>query len=283
MPESLVSTVVVIDFSNLCYQAWFASGNNPGDEIPEDITPILDVVMHRIKLNLTFLSKYKLDVQVIFFAEDRECSRKKGIYTPYKSNRTGQIELRDQIRDHIISKGVEGYQAGFVSAEGEEADDVMATLACNKLNLTEKIIIVTTDRDLWQLVGNGVNIFHPLKHKFITMDDIKAAFRVGPEHIALVKSLWGDGCDMVPNAMPRTQKDFIPLIQQSDGTFESLEKIVKNNWLSLSPRARQIWEGYRHQAEINYQLVTLRRDCPLSLFIYDPNHESLLQPIVSLT
>lgn len=277
-----LKTALIVDFSNMVYQCYFASGGQPGSEVDLDMEKMLSTVSHRLKLNLLFLSKYKLDVQVIFFAEDRECSRKKGIYTPYKSNRTGQIELRDQIRDHIISKGVEGYQAGFVSAEGEEADDVIATLACNKLSLTEKLIIVTTDRDLWQLVGNGVNIFHPLKHKFITLDDIRAAFRVGPQHIALVKSLWGDGCDMVPNAMPRTQRDFIPLIEQSDGSFESLEKLVKINWLSLTPRARQIWDRYREQAKINYQLVTLRRDCPLSLFIYDPNNEALPQPVVKL-
>ena len=83
---------------------------------------------------------------------------------------------------------------------GFEADDIIATLACQAREAGGRVTIISSDKDLMQLVGDGVEMFDAMKNRRINRDAVVEKFGVNPELVVDVQALAGDSVDNVPGA-----------------------------------------------------------------------------------
>jgi 5'-3' exonuclease len=259
----LSSFVVIVDFSHLwhlCYQ----SALNAGPQYH-----LSDTIIYKAEGKLKTIQKvlqkqYSIAGYDLIFAEDRPATRKLCLHPNYRKGRVNHAEAKNQLKSHLISAG---YVNRFCSSEGNEADDVIATLV--KLAETPKLftVVVTGDRDLWQLIGPTTSVFNPIKKEIVTPAQVYEAFSVIPNQVALVKALWGDAGDCVPNALPRTQKYLYPILRQvSTGELSDFWDllILKENWDGLTLRCREIVQEGKPQANLNWELVKLDDQCQLA-------------------
>lgn len=193
--------------------------------------------------------------------EDRPATRKLNLLPTYRAGRENRSEEKAQVKALMKERGCQGY---WCWSEGNEADDTMATLVeMAKLNGVFSII-VTGDRDLWQLMGQTVSILNPIKKEIVTTDDVKAAFDVWPSHVPLVKAFWGDSGDCVPNVMPRMRKHLLPTVRLSDGTFDDCHAKIMERQASIHTKCLQLYHEQEALARRNYNLVKLDSACPLT-------------------
>jgi 5'-3' exonuclease len=248
--------VVVFDYSNVFYIA-ASMAQKSGPDLLKQLLPSFQSITHNIRTILKDLGVAHTD---IVYAEDRTPERKLSIYPAYRGERVGDVLGKEVLKQQLLDNGCAGK---FCFSDGEEADDVLASIA-ELVKPQSGVVLVTMDRDLWQLIGEDCHIFHPIRRQFITEKDVFKSFGVGPKHVALFKSLWGDAGDCVPNAVPRMQKQLLPLVTASEGNLVSFYRVAQANQASLTKRCRQLLNEGKNQAVINWLLVNLRRDCILT-------------------
>ena len=121
------------------------------------------------------------------------------LYDLYKANREAMPEdLRPQIP--LTRRATEAFNIACKELEGFEADDIIATLACQARAAGGRVTILSSDKDLMQLVGDGVDMLDPMKNKRIDREGVMEKFGVGPERVVDVQALAGDSVDNVPGA-----------------------------------------------------------------------------------
>ncbi|OIQ31448.1 MAG: DNA polymerase I [Alphaproteobacteria bacterium MedPE-SWcel] len=198
------------------------------------------------------------------------------LYDLYKANRPPTPEdlapqfplTRDATRAFNIScKEVEGY----------EADDIIATLACRAREAGGRVTIISSDKDLMQLVGGGVEMLDAMKNQRIDSDGVHAKFGVGPERVVDVQALAGDSVDNVPGAPGIGIKTAALLINE----FGSLEELLDRAGEIKQPKRRQTLIEKRDQIEMSKTLVQLDCDMALDftleeLAVQDPDPDTLL-------
>jgi 5'-3' exonuclease len=241
--------VLLVDFSNFVNVCWWPAVNAQDADPKYDAKLVLrtniEHKMSTMDAAMEGLHNYK-----VIFVEDRPPRAKNEIYPLYKANRPPKdFDPRPLAKEYLAGKGQ------FLWSEDNEADDTIATLV---RRIKCPSVIVSSDKDLWQLLRPGVRIWSPSSGKFVDEAAILKAFGVtNPEHIPLVKALWGDAGDNVPNAIPRMQKQLLPLVRLSDGTLADMSLRVARNYAGMSPRCRQLYVDGWPQVEVNYQLVKL--------------------------
>jgi 5'-3' exonuclease len=248
--------VILIDFSNLmnvCY--WPAVSANKADPkytIEGTFITNLQGKLSTLDAEFEGLHDYR-----VICVEDSTPTRKLGIYKDYKANRPAKEFDPRPLGKEFLKKGI----WEFCHSPGEEADDVIATLV-KAYREKNTITIISGDRDLWQLKQDGVRIYNPATGKFVDEAAIIKAFGVTePRHIPLVKSLWGDSGDNVPNAVPRMQKQLYPFLHKTDGSIRDMSLKVAQGFVGLSDRCKQLWLDGKDQMMLNYELVKLKEDC----------------------
>ncbi len=121
------------------------------------------------------------------------------LYDKYKANRPPAPEdLRPQFP--LTRDATRAFNIACHEIEGFEADDIIATLACRAREAGARVTIVSSDKDLMQLVGDGVEMLDPMKNKRIDHDGVIEKFGVGPNRVVDVQALMGDSVDNVPGA-----------------------------------------------------------------------------------
>lgn len=144
---------------------------------------------------------------------------------------------------------------------GYEADDAIASLAARAEAGGLRTVVVTTDKDLLQIVDAATSVWNPSKEKMIDAAGVKDFFGVGAGAVVDVLALWGDPTDNIPGVPGIGEKTAKSLIEQYgslDGLLASLDQ-VKN------PRVRQKIQENRDLLELSRRLVTVCRDLPLDL------------------
>ncbi|MCK5879342.1 MAG: DNA polymerase I, partial [Holophagae bacterium] len=175
------------------------------------------------------------------------------MYPVYKANRKKMPDdLREQIP--IVHEVVEAFGLPKIATPGLEADDLIATLAHEGRKAGFEVYIVSSDKDLFQLVGNGVYMLDPRKD-YVVMDEkvVAETFGAPPEKVAEVLALMGDSSDNVPGAKGIGPKTAIQLIQ----AFGSIEGIY-NNLDQLKGKQRENLEESRELVKLSRELVTLK-------------------------
>jgi DNA polymerase-1 len=204
------------------------------------------------------------------------------MYDLYKANRDEMPEdLRPQIP--LTRDATRAFNIACLEQEGFEADDIIATLACKARDAGGRVTIISSDKDLMQLVGGGVEMFDAMKNKRIDSEGVVEKFGVGPERVVDVQALAGDSVDNVPGAPGIGIKTAALLINE----FGTLEELLDRAEEIPQPKRRQSLIENREQVELSKRLVEL--DCGMtldydldSLEVRDPEPDALLEFLASM-
>ncbi len=180
------------------------------------------------------------------------------MYDQYKANREAMPEdLRPQIP--LTRTATKAFNIACEEMEGFEADDIIATLAHQARAAGGRVTIVSSDKDLMQLVGDGVEMLDPMKNKRIDREGVIEKFGVGPERVVDVQALAGDSVDNVPGAPGIGIKTAALLINE----FGDLESLLDRAAEIKQPKRRETLIDNRTQIELSKKLVQL--DCGMTL------------------
>ncbi|NOE33902.1 MULTISPECIES: DNA polymerase I [unclassified Ruegeria] len=198
------------------------------------------------------------------------------LYDLYKANREAMPEdLRPQMP--LTREATKAFNIACKELEGYEADDIIATLAVQAREAGGRVTIVSSDKDLMQLVGDGVEMLDAMKNKRIDRDGVIEKFGVGPERVVDVQALAGDSVDNVPGAPGIGVKTAALLINE----YGDLETLLDRAEEIKQPKRRQTLMEKRDQIELSKKLVQLDENTPLDftlddLEVKDPDAETLL-------
>ncbi|MCG7521141.1 DNA polymerase I [Ruegeria sp. Ofav3-42] len=198
------------------------------------------------------------------------------LYDLYKANREAMPEdLRPQMP--LTREATKAFNIACKELEGYEADDIIATLAVQARDAGGRVTIVSSDKDLMQLVGGGVEMLDAMKNKRIDRDGVVEKFGVGPERVVDVQALAGDSVDNVPGAPGIGIKTAALLINE----YGDLETLLDNAEKIKQPKRRQTLIEKRDQIELSKKLVQLDENTPLDftlddLEVKDPEPDTLL-------
>ncbi|MCP1168748.1 DNA polymerase I [Limimaricola litoreus] len=198
------------------------------------------------------------------------------LYDLYKANRDAMPEdLRPQIP--LTRAATEAFNIACKEKEGFEADDIIAALSCQARDAGGRVTIISSDKDLMQLVGDGVEMLDPMKNRRIDRDGVFEKFGVGPDRVVDVQALAGDSVDNVPGAPGIGIKTAALLINE----FGDLETLLERAGEIKQPKRRQTLIDHEKQIRLSKQLVALDCNTPLDftlddLEIRDPEPETLL-------
>ena len=186
------------------------------------------------------------------------------MYDQYKANREAMPEdLRPQIP--LTRRATEAFNIACEEMEGYEADDIIATLAVQAREAGGRVTIISSDKDLMQLVGDGVEMFDAMKNRTIDRDGVFEKFGVFPERVVDVQALAGDSVDNVPGAPGIGIKTAALLINE----YGSLEELLDRAGEIKQPKRRETLIEKRDQIELSKKLVLLDENTPITFTLDD--------------
>jgi len=241
-PEELY----LIDGSSYIYRAYHATGtlsNSKG-------FPTGAIFGFTNMLVKTLRDRRPKYVAVVFDSRGPTFRNEK--YSEYKANRPPMPEdLGVQIpRIHEV---VDAYSLPSLSVPGFEADDIIATLTEQARERGWNVVIVSGDKDLMQLVGEGVQMWDPQRDAVYDPEGVRKKFGVGPDRLTDLLSLMGDSSDNIPGVPGVGQKTAAGLLEQFgslEGVYENLDKITQK-------KTREKLSENRDKALLSRELVTL--------------------------
>jgi DNA polymerase I len=186
-------------------------------------------------------------------------------YLGYKANRAEMpADLAQQLP--FIRRALEAFRIPILSYEGFEADDVIGTLSCKLSALGHKVYVVSSDKDMMQLVNDDVVILNPTKDNLILdRAGVEATLGVPPERVIDVMALRGDSVDNIPGAPGIGDKGSVELIQQF-GTVEAAldraEEVKRKTY-------RESLQNNRDNILLSKELVTIHTGVPIDYDLDD--------------
>ena len=198
------------------------------------------------------------------------------IYPAYKATRPDLPEdLRPQFP--LTRDATRAFNLACIEVEDFEADDIIATLATRARDAGGRVTIISSDKDLMQLVGDGVEMLDAMKNRRIGPDEVMEKFGVDPARVVDVQALAGDSVDNIPGAPGIGIKTAALLIQE----YGDLETLLARAEEIKQPKRRQVLIDNADQIRVSRQLVELCRDMPLDgalddLEVREPDPETLL-------
>jgi DNA polymerase-1 len=200
------------------------------------------------------------------------------MFDQYKANREAMPEdLRPQMP--LTRDATRAFNIACEEIEGFEADDIIATLAVQARDAGGRCTIISSDKDMMQLVGGGVVMMDAMKgNKIIDVEGVEEKFGVGPNRVIDVQALAGDTADNVPGAPGIGIKTAALLINE----YGDLETLLDRAAEIKQPKRRETLINHRAQIELSKRLVTLddKMDLPFTLDdleVRDPDPDVLLE------
>ncbi|WP_273759068.1 DNA polymerase I [Bartonella sp. ML70XJBT.G] len=194
---------------------------------------------------------------------------RKQIYPQYKANREKPPEdLIPQFA--LIRQATKAFNLPCIEKEGFEADDLIATYATLATKVGAKTTIISSDKDLMQLVNTHVSLYDGMKDKHIGISEVIEKWGVTPEKMIDLQALIGDTTDNVPGIPGIGPKIAAQLLDQ----FDSLDLLLERVTEIKQTKRRENIQAYSEQAKISRELVRLKTDVPidndLDDFILEP-------------
>ncbi len=182
---------------------------------------------------------------------------RKDIYPEYKANRSAPPE--DLIPQFgIIRQATQAFNLPCIEMEGYEADDLIATYARQAEAAGADVTIISSDKDLMQLVSNNVHMYDSMKDKQISIPEVIEKWGVPPEKMIDLQALTGDSTDNVPGIAGIGPKTAAQLLEQFGDLDTLLERASE---IKQDKRRESIMAG-REIVMLSRQLVTLKVDVP---------------------
>ena len=254
MNEPQAKSLVLIDGSGYIFRAFFAL---PPMTRP-DGTPV-NAVFGFANMLFKLMQDRPHDDLVVVFDYSGESFRNQ-LYDQYKANRDEPPkELVPQFA--LVREAARAFGLPVIDVEGFEADDLIAAYAKRARDIGEPVTVVSSDKDLMQLVADGVAMWDPMKQKAIGRAEVIEKFGVGPELVCDALALIGDTSDNVPGVPGIGPKSAAQLLTE----YGSLEGLLANLDQIKQPKRREVLEQSAEKARLSYRLVCLDADAPLPL------------------
>jgi DNA polymerase-1 len=243
--------IVLVDGTNTLYRAFFAL---PSLRAP-DGTPT-NAALGFVNMLVKVVREETPDHLIVVFDKRGKTFRHE-LYAEYKAGRDAQPEdLSAQIP--IVRELIDAYRFPVLEVAGFEADDVIATLV-ERAPKDARITIVSTDKDLMQLVTDRVALADGIKDRRFGPAEVEERFGVPPAQLLDLRSLVGDPSDNIPGVKGIGAKGAAKLIQE----WGSLDALLEHVDDVKPPRAKNALLDGAEDAMLSRTLATLRSDTPL--------------------
>ena len=248
--------LILIDGSAYIFRAYYA--------LPpmsrKDGTPV-NAVFGFTNMLVKLIEDYREEKLIVIFDAARKNFRNE-IFKDYKANRGEAPE--DLIPQFdLIKNCVKAFNIPQLEMEGFEADDIIATYSSQATNLDISSLIVSSDKDLMQLVNKKVQMLDPMKNKKIGIPEVIEKFGVGPDKVIQIQALTGDKIDNIPGAPgigPKTALELIKEYGDIEGLFKNINKIKQEK------RKKTILDS-KENIRVSLKLVSLNKKINLPLDI----------------
>lgn len=232
---------VILDASSLIYRSFYAIKKLSTKE---------GFPTNAIYGFLTTLRKIINEVKPDFICIAMDAGGKTVRHEAYEKYKAERRPMPDNLHIQIpwIKRIISAYKISFVEIPSYEADDVIGSIAEKVRTEGFEVIIATTDKDLFQIVKDGIKIYNPAKDVYLDEEGVEKFFGVKPSQVVDVLSLWGDPTDNVPGVPGIGEKGAKELIKE----FGSLENLLKN--------LEKVKERYRELIKANLEKLILSRE-----------------------
>jgi len=262
--------VYLVDGSGFIFRAYHAL---PPLTRP-DGTPV-GAVLGFSNMLLKLLQETDADHLAVVFDSARTTFRNR-IYEAYKAHRPEPpADLVPQFK--LVRDATDAFNICRIERPDYEADDLIATYAKEAVKEGATVTIVSSDKDLMQLVSERIGMLDPIKQRPIGAAEVREKFGVGPDRVVDVQALCGDSVDNVPGVPGIGVKTAAELIN----TYGDLETLLAKAGEIKQPKRRQALLDFAEQARISKRLVKLDDEAPLSvpldaLAVKPRDHEKLV-------
>lgn len=247
-----VKNLMLVDGSGYIFRAYYALPplSNPTNVPVNAVYGFCRMLIRLVKDS---------DADGIFVVFDtKEKTFRNALYADYKANRKAPPE--DLIPQFpLMREAVAAFNMAQCEYEGFEADDVIASWAKKAKAEGAKVTIVTSDKDMMQLMETGIDVFDPIKKKYLSLEDVVTRFGVSPEKVVEVQALAGDSSDNIPGVPGIGVKTAAQLVAQ----FGDLEGLLGSVDQIKQPKRREALKEHANLARISRELATLKNDIPL--------------------
>ncbi len=252
-PKPVDGEIFLIDGNSLAYRAFFA--------LPESIATADGRPTNAIYGFASMMAKLLIDHApgTVIVAWDRGMSGREKEYPEYKAGRKSKPDLLREQWPHLAPLS-EAFGFTNVDVEGFEADDVIATLATRAKERKRPVMIVSGDRDVYQLVGDGTRVMTTSRGvtdtKVYDSDGVVERYGVKPELVPDLIGLKGDTSDNIPGVPGIGDKTAAQLLQQ----FGSLEAVLDSVDEISGAKRKENLTNHADDARISKQLATMKLD-----------------------
>ncbi|HEY6843388.1 MAG TPA: DNA polymerase I, partial [Thermoanaerobaculia bacterium] len=261
-------TLFLIDGSNNVYRSYFAiRGLTNSSGLATNAVYGFTQTLKKL------LNDHNPDHIAVAFDVGRAKSRHEA-YADYKKDRR---PMPDDLAVQLpfVNEVLEGFRIPVLGAQDWEADDLLGSLACVARDRGYEVVIATSDKDFFQLVGDGIKLYHTGREVMYDAKGVEEAFGLPPEKVVDVMAIWGDAIDNIPGVPGIGEKGSKSLIQQ----FGSLEGVYEH-LDDLKPAMRKKLEENRDKAFLSRDLAKIKCDLDVdvafeSLKRQDPDRAKL--------
>ncbi len=248
------TTLYIIDGNSYIYRAFYAvRGLTTSSGLPTN------AVFGFANMLLKVIKDKAPDLLALVF-DPKGPTRRHIEYKEYKAHRPPMPrDLVPQIP--YIHKLVEAFQIPVFIREGQEADDVIATIARKAEADGIEVTIVTGDKDLLQLVGPRIKVYDTLKEKVYEPKDVEERFSVPPDRVVEIMGLMGDASDNIPGVPGIGEKTAQALIKQ----YGTIEALLAHTHEITRPKLKQSLIEFADLARLSRELAILHTDLPIEL------------------
>jgi DNA polymerase-1 len=253
-PHLVLPHLILIDGSGFIFRAFHAL---PPMTRP-DGTPV-NAVLGFTNMLARFLREHTGSHLAVIFDAGRQTFRNR-LYPPYKAQRPETpSELVPQFA--LVREAAEAFGVPAIEAADWEADDLIAAYARAATTAGGEVTIVSSDKDLMQLIGGGIKMLDPIRQKPIGPAEVVAKFGVAPEKLIDLQALMGDSVDNIPGVPGIGPKTAAQLIDE----YGSLEAVLAAAPGMKPSKRQEALVAHAAAARLSRALVTLRDDAPLPL------------------
>ncbi len=253
--------VLLIDGSNLAFRMYFAL-ERTGLTSPSGKPSW--AIFGFFKILLDIIEKEKPDTLIAAF-DRKEPTFRHEAFDFYKANRPDEMPEALALQWPEIKRGLNLIGMNIIELAGYEADDLIGTLALQAENSNWEVLILSGDRDNFQLVNDKVKILMPIAKggsQLIGRDEVKVKMGIYPEQVIDFKALAGDSSDNIPGVAGIGEKTAVKLLEE----FGDLAEIYKNiDKVSSASLRKKLLEGAESAKDSKY-LATIKTDCQI---VYD--------------
>ena len=250
----------LIDGSGYIFRAYYALPplSRKSDGLPTGaVSGFCSMLFKLLEDSRSDDSEHKPTHFAVIFDSARKNFRNE-IYKDYKANRSEAPEdLAPQFE--YIRKSVEAFNLPSIEMNNYEADDLIATYAKQIINAGAKVTIVSSDKDLMQLVSDKVRLYDPVKFKVLGEKEVIEKFGVKPNKVIDVQSLAGDSSDNIPGVPGIGIKTAAELINKYKNLDNLLNKVDE---IPQKKRKETLLQN-KKKALLSRELVTLKNDVPI--------------------